>query len=198
MTNAPDGNILLPGQAASETAWYYTFNGQRMGPIAQGQLAGMLAGGQVGPDTPVWRQGMPQWLPAWQVEELKQFGSPAPPPMTSPIPASPPQDRKVKNAKQNCIAMFVIFVALAVLMVWALAVRLGAPSGSAPAAVGMGCIGWAAPFAAVFAAIYLPLRWRVIMQLSPAVRTLGLIGGFGLIAVMLLGLVGWLVLAAGG
>ena len=198
MTNSSNEEVLLPGQAASETAWYYTVNGRRMGPVAQSQLAGMLAGGQVGPHTPVWRQGMPNWLPASQVAELKQSGSPVPPPMTSPIPASPGLDRKVKNAKQNCIAMFVIFVALAVLMVGGLAVQLGAPAGAAPAAVGMGCIGWAAPLAAIFAAIYLPLRWRVIMQLSPAVRNMGLIGGFGLIAVLALGLVGWLLLAVGG
>ncbi|MHC4718084.1 MAG: hypothetical protein ACYS5V_14015 [Planctomycetota bacterium] len=94
-------------------------------------------------------------------------------------------DRKVRNAKQNCIAMFVIFAlgALGTLSVFVAA--LARPDVAAASAAG-GCMLWASPIAALFAAIYLPLRWRVIMSLPAGYRRLGLIGGFGLIGMMLL------------
>ena len=44
----------------------------------------------------------------------------------------------------------------------------------------------------VFAAIYVPLRWRQIKDLPRNIRLLGLIGGFGLIAILVI------CLAAGG
>jgi len=189
MTSSSNQDVPLSGQPATGTTWHYAVDGQRMGPVTREQLAGMLAGGQISPHTPVWREGMADWLAASQVGELAAAMPAAAPPMTSPVPTPATGDKAVRNAKQNCIAMFVIFVGVLVLSVLAVASRF---AGRVPLAAPLGCFAWAAPLAAIFAAIYLPLRWRVIMQLSPAVRTMGLIGGFGLIGLFLLGLLGWL------
>ena len=48
-------------------------------------------------------------------------------------------------------------------------------------------IGFIAGACAIFAAVYLPVRWKTVMKLPRTVKTLGLIGGFGLIALVLLG-----------
>ena len=183
---------------AQEAMWYYAFNARRMGPVTQGQLAAMLAGGQLSSHTPVWRQGMADWLPASRVEALRAASVPTPPPLTSPVPRATPDDKKIKNARQNCIVMFVIFAALVLLTVTAVATRLANQQGPGHMVPMFGCVGWTAPLAAIFAAIYLPLRWRVIMQLSPPIRALGVIGGFGLIAMTLLGVAGLLLGLAGG
>lgn len=44
-------------------------NGQQTGPFSDNQLAAK----RISPDTLVWKQGMTDWTPAWQVEELKQI-----------------------------------------------------------------------------------------------------------------------------
>ncbi len=47
-------------------------------------------------ETLVWTEGMPQWAPAWQVEELKPLlnahatATPPPPPYSAPNPQTPP------------------------------------------------------------------------------------------------------------
>ena len=92
-------------------------------------------------------------------------------------------------AMDNCIAMFVIFALLSLLFVASVLSRLGAIGAGAPYG-GMGCMGCAMLVGGIFAAIYLPLRWRVIMGLPGSFKVLGLIGGFGLIGFLLLGIVG--------
>ena len=42
-------------------------NGQQAGPFSQDQLVQKA----INPETLVWKQGMPDWTPAWKVEELK-------------------------------------------------------------------------------------------------------------------------------
>ena len=62
---------------------YFIYKDKRQqGPFTPEQLAGM----GITSETFVWREGMGQWLPAWQVDELKgllgskQGGAPVPPP----------------------------------------------------------------------------------------------------------------------
>ena len=89
--------------------------------------------------------------------------------------------RVVRNAKQNAIAMFVLFClgALATGVPVAM-ILLGADFG------GLSCINWAVIAGGVFAAIYLPIRWKVLRSLSPGYRKLGMIGGIGLIVLLAL------------
>lgn len=43
--------------------WYYGENGQRMGPISEADLGGLIAAGRIGMATLIWREGMTQWTP---------------------------------------------------------------------------------------------------------------------------------------
>lgn len=44
--------------------WYYAVRGERMGPVAESEMADLVRGGTVKPDTLVWTQGMDDWAPA--------------------------------------------------------------------------------------------------------------------------------------
>src|SRR4051794_41547595 len=50
--------------------WFYARNNQQQGPVALPALQDMARSGQLQPTDLVWREGMPQWLPAQQVAEL--------------------------------------------------------------------------------------------------------------------------------
>ena len=43
--------------------WYYSENGQQKGPVAEWDFAGYVRNGQIKPETLVWRDGMPDWIP---------------------------------------------------------------------------------------------------------------------------------------
>lgn len=57
--------------------WYLIFNGEQVGPMPREELAKY----NLTPDSMVWREGMPDWIPAGQVPELATFlyGAPTPP-----------------------------------------------------------------------------------------------------------------------
>jgi len=184
MTDAPQPGSqpppTPPAQAPDPNApeWMYMANGQQVGPVSKPQLEAMVTAGQLGIDTPVWRNGMAAWAP---------IGS-----LSDPNYRPPADRRKFKNATQNCIAMFAIGAIGMVGMIAGLLAELR----DEPRQAGLSIVGI---IAGVFAAIYLPLRWKLIMQQSPTVRTLGLIGGFLLIAVLIvsaLSLVLWLAAGA--
>lgn len=114
--------------------------------------------------------------------------NPTPPPLPPPISPLPDEDRRQRriasNASQNSIAMFVVFC-LQVVFLAMVGLQVEIPVS--------GCVGLFIPAGAIFAAIYLPLRWRVIQSLPATIRNLGLIGGFGMMALAVLGLIGLLV-----
>lgn len=47
--------------------WYYVDNGQQAGPVSESEFEGLVASGQVAPDTLVWKEGMENWQPYSQV-----------------------------------------------------------------------------------------------------------------------------------
>lgn len=63
--------------------YYVAVNGQPNGPYELHVLSAMVANGQINTDTLVWKQGMPQWLNATQIEELKDIFTNAIPPIPS-------------------------------------------------------------------------------------------------------------------
>ena len=76
--------------------WYYAKNGQQQGPVNSAQLKQMAAGGQIGPDDLVFREGGTQWVAASTVAGL-QFGggnAPAPAPVAPSRVAPPSRGRK--------------------------------------------------------------------------------------------------------
>jgi uncharacterized RDD family membrane protein YckC len=44
-------------------AWYYVLNGASLGPIAETEIRQLRAQNIVALDTPVWTDGMPEWVP---------------------------------------------------------------------------------------------------------------------------------------
>ena len=176
MTDAPQPDPQSPPPAPPAQSppdpnaleWMYMANGQQVGPVSKPQLEAMVTAGQLGIDTPVWRNGMAAWAP---------IGS-----FSDPDYRPPAQRRVFKNATQNCIAMFVVAMLGIMGSAGAAFARV---SGSS---VNVSCVGLAAATGGIFAMIYLPLRWKVIMQQSPVVRVLGLIGGFILVGFGILGI----------
>lgn len=74
---APGAPPPLPG-----AAWHVAQGGQSSGPFEPAQLQRMVVGGQLTPDTLVWRAGMANWAAAAHMPELVGlFGAPPPPPV---------------------------------------------------------------------------------------------------------------------
>ena len=53
--------------------------GQQVGPMGRAELTGRLGSGEYGPDTLVWRAGMPDWVAASAVPELAPGDDTKPP-----------------------------------------------------------------------------------------------------------------------
>lgn len=65
-------------------------NGQQTGPFNMQQLQQMAQMGQLTSQTYVWKQGMPQWELAGNVQELASlFAAPTPPPVPGGMPTPP-------------------------------------------------------------------------------------------------------------
>ena len=80
--------------------------------------------------------------------------------------------------------MFVLFVAALATTVGGTIVTVARGAGKQSLTVN--CLWAFAVAGGVFAAIYLPVRWKTLRGLEPPFKVLGLIGGFGLIAMALL------------
>lgn len=53
--------------------WYYIGPHGQIGPLGDQQIRNLVHGHIIGPQTPVWRQGMTDWLPAGHVPELAVY-----------------------------------------------------------------------------------------------------------------------------
>lgn len=82
------GMPQMPGMKAVPQVQYFVgVNGQQAGPFNWQQLQKLVAQGQLTQQTYVWKQGMPQWQFAGQVQELQPLFASAAPQM----PGMPPQ-----------------------------------------------------------------------------------------------------------
>lgn len=70
--NSP-GPAINPASEAK--TWYYTRGAEEHGPVSLRDLQGLALAGQLGPEDFLWSDGMPDWLPAGQVQGV--FPSPA-------------------------------------------------------------------------------------------------------------------------
>ncbi len=50
--------------------WYYSKAGQEIGPIPGGRLKKLATAGELSPSDFIWRDGLPEWVPASQVKGL--------------------------------------------------------------------------------------------------------------------------------
>ncbi len=77
-------------------SWYYLFQEQTQGPVEEKVLVDFLVRQELSPETPVWTEGMPDWVPASQIEELwnavpaqPEAASTAPPAAGTGLPPQP-------------------------------------------------------------------------------------------------------------
>ncbi|MCC5950170.1 MAG: DUF4339 domain-containing protein [Nitriliruptoraceae bacterium] len=56
--------------AVSPARWYHLQGEDQHGPVGLVDARVLVAGGTIGPDTYVWADGMPDWLPARDVPAL--------------------------------------------------------------------------------------------------------------------------------
>jgi hypothetical protein len=75
--------------------WYYTNQGQQMGPVTTSQLKELAATQRLQPTDLVWREGLPKWVPASTAKGLFPEGQSAvrpaaePPYAAEPVAATP-------------------------------------------------------------------------------------------------------------
>jgi len=65
--------------------WYYMAGNNRQGPLAQEEIHGLIASGNISRETFVWKEGMADWLPAGESELATLFSPDAP--KAPPAPA---------------------------------------------------------------------------------------------------------------
>ena len=53
-----------PISAPTSPDWFYSQNGQRIGPLPQPQMGQLIISGAITTQTPVWCHGLPDWTPA--------------------------------------------------------------------------------------------------------------------------------------
>lgn len=63
--------------------WYYTQRNERHGPVSPAKLKSLAAEGWLTPTDLVWKEGMPNWVPAGKVRGL--FANPLVRTLTSPV-----------------------------------------------------------------------------------------------------------------
>jgi hypothetical protein len=56
--------------------WYYTDNGQQVGPVPDAELDNLVKAGKITPDTFVWKEGMEGWKPLSEVRPPAGIVSP--------------------------------------------------------------------------------------------------------------------------
>ncbi len=84
----------------SRKTWWYAIGQEKIGPCSGSELIELVAQGKLFPETLVWKQGMPNWVPASRIKGLWQnppavppqqpLQSTTPPPFAAPVPASSP------------------------------------------------------------------------------------------------------------
>src|SRR5208282_5925665 len=96
--------------------WHYVQNGQACGPIDTPALQALLQNGSLGPDALVWKQGMPDWVPARSLAGLAASGAPgvAPPPIppsslppTVPAAAMDPETLDIEHNKVFAVLAYI-------------------------------------------------------------------------------------------
>lgn len=75
-----------PPPMPQAAAFFAVVNGQQSGPFDVNVLKQMVTAGSLTKETLVWKQGMPNWMAAGQVQELFNIFGATPPPVPPPPP----------------------------------------------------------------------------------------------------------------
>ncbi|MCI0455596.1 MAG: GYF domain-containing protein [Gemmataceae bacterium] len=82
--------------------WYYTSNGEQLGPVAMTELQRLAAAGQLQPDDLVWRDGMHAWIPARTARGLfPHLQADLVPAETDPLPVALPVEAVPAHASSQ-------------------------------------------------------------------------------------------------
>ncbi len=164
VSQVPDAMLVQP---ASETVWYYEFDGRENGPVPVSQLTRLIATGVVGADHLVWRDGMADWQPVHATElavhlPSRAASSPAEAVGRSPAVGAREQALSPKTVQLlldirlwSGIAAVCWSVLLVILFIIGFLGMLFAPLAGARVAAVLqlfGCIMWFVPLAYRFAA----------------------------------------------
>jgi hypothetical protein len=95
--------------------WFYVREGRRHGPVETERLVDLVLGGEVPEDALVWHSGLPEWLQARDVEDIRrELPPPVPtrrvPPPPDPVPREgagadvPPQDEAAASEETPATA----------------------------------------------------------------------------------------------
>jgi len=72
----------VPPPMPQQVMYHYAVSGQQAGPVPFEKLKELFANRTINKDSLVWKQGMSNWAPVKEVEELKAFlGGNTPPPL---------------------------------------------------------------------------------------------------------------------
>ena len=82
------------------SSYFLGINGNTEGPHELGKIEALIKVGTVNKSTMVWKQGMENWLPLNQVNELANLLPVAPPPLNT-IPTPPPMPHSPPPVPQN-------------------------------------------------------------------------------------------------
>lgn len=103
--------------------WYFVQQGQRRGPTSEDQIKQWLASGQLQPTDLIWKQGMPQWVPASQVFPPPPPDPNAPPPLPAmKTPADPVDFARLLNLENRILLGYrlaLVGAAIAAFLPWA-------------------------------------------------------------------------------
>ena len=78
------GGAVVPPPMPTAVQYFYAMNGTQQGPVSFEQMKSLFAGRTINRDSLVWKQGMANWTPLQEIEELKSFlGGSTPPPLPS-------------------------------------------------------------------------------------------------------------------
>ncbi|UJH68925.1 SPFH domain-containing protein [Allomuricauda sp. SCSIO 65647] len=78
---AQTGAVVPPPMPVA-VQYFYAVNGMQQGPVGFDQLKALFANRTINKESLVWKQGMANWAPLQEVEELKSFlGGNTPPPL---------------------------------------------------------------------------------------------------------------------
>ena len=129
--------------------WHYADGERQVGPVDSSALEAAISAGRINRSTPVWREGMTDWLPAGEIADLAPLLPAEPPPLrrTFPDPVAPPPRLPAASSPP---------AATAVPAIWS------------PGAA----VAWSLPLSAAFGALIHAKNWKSLGEDSQASKSM--------------------------
>ncbi|HEX7599649.1 MAG TPA: GYF domain-containing protein, partial [Polyangia bacterium] len=88
--------------AEDQGTWYIVVEGEQVGPLAEPDIAGRVARGEITGDTLVWKDGLPDWVKLNTVPELSAAANAQPtPPPAQPVEHAPSRRESARMRAQG-------------------------------------------------------------------------------------------------